>query len=200
MELLTSAQQELYDWLVQYINENQYAPSIRQMMIAMNLRSPAPVQSRLERLRNKGYITWTEGKARTIRILNSEPKGIPIIGTIEADGIIKLFDGIKYRVDFCYLSYVENAWGLVVSDKITNNDSIIANDIAIMRPFEENEILEKDQVIAAKIEKHEIILKRYSRWGNMAMLKSINSDYQLLKMEPNQLKIEGVLIGIWKKL
>ena len=83
MELLTSAQQELYDWLVQYINENQHAPSIRQMMIAMNLRSPAPVQSRLEHLRNKGYIAWTEGKARTIRILNSEPKGIPIIGTIE---------------------------------------------------------------------------------------------------------------------
>ena len=96
MELLTSAQQELYDWLVQYINENQHAPSIRQMMIAMRLRSPAPVQSRLERLRNKGYITWTEGKARTIKILNSEPKGIPIIGTIKADGIIKFFNDIKY--------------------------------------------------------------------------------------------------------
>jgi len=34
----------------------------------------------------------------------------------------------------------------------------------------------------------------------MAMLKSIDSDYQLLKIEPNQLQIEGVLIGIWKKL
>ena len=200
MELLTSAQQELYDWLVQYINENQHAPSIRQMMIAMNLRSPAPVQSRLERLRNKGYITWTEGKARTIRILNSEPKGIPIIGTIEIGGVIKFFDSVKYRVDFCYLSYVENAWGLVVSDKITSNDSIKANDIAVMRSFEKNEILKKEQIIVARIEKHKIILKRYSKWGDMAMLKSIDSDYQLLKIEPNQLQIEGVLIGIWKKL
>jgi repressor LexA len=200
MELLTSAQQELYDWLVQYINENQHAPSIRQMMIAMRLRSPAPVQSRLERLRNKGYITWTEGKARTIRILNSEPKGILIMGTIEADGIIKFFDDTKYRVDFCYLSHVEKAWGLVVSDNITSNDSIIVNDIAVMRPFRENEVLAKDQIIVAKIEKHKIILKRYSKWGNMAMLKSISSDYQLLKVEPNQLTIEGVLIGIWKKL
>ena len=199
MELLTSAQQELYDWLVQYINENQHAPSIRQMMIAMRLRSPAPVQSRLERLRNKGYITWTEGKARTIKILNSEPKGIPIIGTIKADGIIKFFNDIKYRVDFCYLSHVEKAWGLTVSDNIISKDLIIANDIAVMRPFEENEVLAKDQIIATKIEKHKVILKRYSKWGNMVMLKSINSDYQLLKLEPNQLTIEGVLIGIWKK-
>ncbi len=61
MEPLTPAQKELYDWLVHYINQNQYAPSIRQMMRAMNLRSPAPVQSRLERLRDKGYVTWIKG-------------------------------------------------------------------------------------------------------------------------------------------
>jgi repressor LexA len=51
---LTKAQQELYDWLVDYIREHQHAPSIRQMMQAMNLKSPAPIQSRLEHLRNKG--------------------------------------------------------------------------------------------------------------------------------------------------
>lgn len=68
MESLTPAQQELYDWLVEYIRANQHSPSIRQMMKAMNLKSPAPIQSRLEHLKNKGYIEWTEGKARTIRV------------------------------------------------------------------------------------------------------------------------------------
>ncbi len=56
MEKLTEAQQELYEWLAEYIRINQYSPSIRQMMQAMNLKSPAPIQSRLEHLRNKGYI------------------------------------------------------------------------------------------------------------------------------------------------
>ena len=46
MQRLTQAQQELYDWLVEYIRTNQHSPSSRQMMIAMKLRSPAPVQSR----------------------------------------------------------------------------------------------------------------------------------------------------------
>ncbi|HEY9650937.1 MAG TPA: repressor LexA, partial [Coleofasciculaceae cyanobacterium] len=41
MEPLTQAQQQLYDWLVDYIRTSQHAPSIRQMMRAMNLRSPA---------------------------------------------------------------------------------------------------------------------------------------------------------------
>ena len=45
MEVLTEAQQELYDWLVEYIQSNQYPPSIRQMMHAMGLKSPAFPQS-----------------------------------------------------------------------------------------------------------------------------------------------------------
>ena len=32
MDGLTQAQQELYDWLVEYIKTTQHAPSIRQMM------------------------------------------------------------------------------------------------------------------------------------------------------------------------
>ena len=47
MERLTDPQRELYEWLVEYIRLNQYSPSIRQMMEGMNLKSPAPIQSRL---------------------------------------------------------------------------------------------------------------------------------------------------------
>ena len=75
---LTKAQKELYDWLVDYVRENQHAPSIRQMMQAMDLKSPAPIQSRLEHLRNKGFIEWAEGKARTIKILKYAAAGVPI--------------------------------------------------------------------------------------------------------------------------
>ena len=59
MEKLTEAQKELYEWLKEYIRMRQHSPSIRQMMQAMNLKSPAPIQSRLEHLRNKGYIEWS---------------------------------------------------------------------------------------------------------------------------------------------
>ncbi|MFZ9621796.1 MAG: repressor LexA, partial [Prochlorococcaceae cyanobacterium] len=49
-EPLTTAQQELYDWLADYIGVHRHSPSIRQMMEAMGLRSPAPIQSRLKHL------------------------------------------------------------------------------------------------------------------------------------------------------
>ncbi len=36
METLTTVQQKLYDWIVEYIRSAQHAPSVRQMMTAMN--------------------------------------------------------------------------------------------------------------------------------------------------------------------
>ena len=38
-------------------------------MEAMGLKSPAPIQSRLKHLQEKGYISWQEGKARTMKIV-----------------------------------------------------------------------------------------------------------------------------------
>jgi repressor LexA len=101
MEPLTTAQQELYDWLVQYIQQNHHSPSIRQMMKAMGLKSPAPVQSRLEHLKTKGYIEWTEGRARTIRLTQAGSPGVPIRGAIAAGGLVETFqDAEVEHLDF----------------------------------------------------------------------------------------------------
>ena len=67
---LTDAQNELFNWIKKYMKEFQHSPSIRQMMQAMGLKSPAPIQSRLKHLQEKGYISWQEGKARTLQIID----------------------------------------------------------------------------------------------------------------------------------
>lgn len=66
---LTDKQQELFIWIKEYIKENTYSPSVREMIEPMGLASPAPVQCRLNQLRKKGYITWKENHSRTIKIL-----------------------------------------------------------------------------------------------------------------------------------
>ncbi|MBC6418701.1 MAG: hypothetical protein GDA44_07855, partial [Prochloron sp. SP5CPC1] len=89
---LTTVQQKLYDWIVEYIRSSHHAPSVRQMMAAMNKTSPAPIQSCLDILKKKGYINWIEGRARTIRILQApKSKGIQVLGTIAAGGLVEPF-------------------------------------------------------------------------------------------------------------
>ncbi|MGB7520495.1 MAG: transcriptional repressor LexA, partial [Spirulinaceae cyanobacterium] len=131
MEPLTEAQKELFDWLVEYIRTSQYAPSIRQMMRAMNLKSPAPIQSRLERLRSKGYIDWTEGKARTLRILHAEAKGLPVLGAIAAGGLVEPFTDEKEKLDLSDLIQRPNCFALRETGDSMIEDYITEGDMAI---------------------------------------------------------------------
>ena len=97
---LTEAQNELLTWLKNYINDFQHSPSIRQMMNGMGLKSPAPIQSRLKHLQEKGYISWQEGKARTLKLLSGiDEEGIPILGSVAAGGLIETFTDVNERLD-----------------------------------------------------------------------------------------------------
>ncbi|MDJ0730522.1 MAG: transcriptional repressor LexA [Crocosphaera sp.] len=198
MEPLTPAQQELYDWLIKYIRENQHAPSIRQMMKAMNLRSPAPVQSRLERLRNKGYIDWIEGKARTLRILQHQPKGIPILGAIAAGGLVEPFTDEQERLDLSHLLQGNNYWGLRVTGDSMIEDLITDGDLAIMRSLLPDETLKNGEIVAARVEGVGTTLKRFYQEGEMVMLKPSNLNYQPIEVKANQIEVQGILIGVWR--
>ena len=92
---LTDAQNELYKWIKNYMRDFQHSPSIRQMMQAMDLKSPAPIQSRLKHLQEKGYISWQEGKARTLNIIDEILEGIPVLGSIAAGGLIEAYDDVQ---------------------------------------------------------------------------------------------------------
>lgn len=76
---LTEVQRKLCNWIQDYIENNGYSPSIREMVVAMGLRSPAPIQSQLKQLRCKGYVDWQDGQSRTIKVLldvNSKGKDV----------------------------------------------------------------------------------------------------------------------------
>ena len=88
---LSDAQNELYEWIKNYMRDFHHSPSIRQMMQAMGLKSPAPIQSRLKHLQQKGFISWQEGKARTLQIVDQVLGGVTIMGSVAAGGLIETF-------------------------------------------------------------------------------------------------------------
>ncbi|ACK66214.1 SOS-response transcriptional repressor, LexA [Rippkaea orientalis PCC 8801] len=198
MESLTPAQQELFDWLVEYIDQTQHAPSIRQMMYAMNLRSPAPVQSRLERLRNKGYIDWIEGKARTIRILRPKPKGIPVLGAIAAGGLVEPFTDEKTKLDLTKITEQKNCYALRVTGDSMIEDYIAEGDVAIMRTLSGDERPKEGDIVAAIVAGLGTTLKRFYQEGEMVILQASNARYQPIRVSADQVTIQGILIGVWR--
>jgi repressor LexA len=199
METLTPAQQELYDWLIEYISTTQHAPSIRQMMLAMNLKSPAPIQSRLERLRTKGYIDWTEGKARTIRILHAESQGIPILGAIAAGGLVEPFTDIEEKLDLTgLLQQQPHCFALRVVGDSMIEDLIAEGDMAIVRSVSPQEMLNNGEIVAARVEGQGTTLKRFYRKGDKVTLKPSNTKYAPIEVMASSVEVQGILIGIWR--
>ena len=200
MESLTPAQKELYDWLIDYIKSTQHAPSIRQMMKAMNLRSPAPVQSRLERLRNKGYIDWIDGKARTIRILHQPEKGLSIEGEIAAGGLVEPFGDEKTKLDLSDLFTKPDYYALRVVGDSMIEDLINEGDYAIMRSLDDTAEVKNGDIVAARVSGHGTTLKHFYQEQEKITLKPANQKYEPIKAEAENVEIQGVLVGVWRSI
>ncbi|NJM97230.1 MAG: repressor LexA [Phormidesmis sp. RL_2_1] len=202
MESLTKAQQELYDWLVQYIRENRHSPSIRQMMRAMKLKSPAPIQSRLEHLRTKSYIDWTEGKARTIRILN-ESQGLPILGTIAAGSMVEVFPDVidnpdaAEHFDPSTISFKGGDFALKVRGDSMIEALIDDGDIVIMRKVPEPSRIRNGTIVAARVEST-TTLKYYHLEGETVVLKPANPNYPPMPYPAAEVHIDGRLVAVWR--
>lgn len=201
MESLTEAQRQLYDWLAEYIRQHQHSPSIRQMMTAMNLKSPAPVQSRLEHLRNKGYIEWTEGQARTIRLLHATPKGVPILGAIAATSLVETFaDTEVEHLDLSSLLLKPQHFALKVRGHSMIDALIDDGDVVIMQPVDDAKTIKNGSIVAARVE-GKTTLKYFQKKGNKVFLQPGNSNrelYPMTEVSASQVDVQGVLVGVWR--
>lgn len=196
MEPLTEAQQELYDWLVDYIRQHQHSPSIRQMMRAMGLKSPAPIQSRLEHLKNKRYIDWNEGEARTIRIMQAT-KGVPILGAIAAGSMVETFTDSVERLDFGSLPLKPQDFALRVRGDSMIDALIDDGDVVIMRPVHDPHGIRNGTIVAARVEST-TTLKYFFRKGDHVTLRPANPRYEPMEFTANQVDVQGQLVAVWR--
>lgn len=72
MEILTNKQLDILEIIKEFIDENGYSPSVREIGEIAKLNSPATVHTHLTQLVKKGYITYVPNKFRTIRVLEVE--------------------------------------------------------------------------------------------------------------------------------
>jgi repressor LexA len=198
MEPLTEPQQELYEWLIDYIEEEQHPPSIRQMMKAMGLKSPAPVQSRLEHLRSKGYIEWNEGQARTIRLTKEAVRGVPILGAIAAGSLIDTFpDADVEYLSFKGVALKPSYFALRVRGDSMIDALIDSGDIVILKPASDPKSIKNGTIVAARVQ-DQTTLKYFHRKGSKVTLQPANKNYDPIEVPASQLDVQGILVHVWR--
>ena len=198
-EDLTPAQRELYDWLADYIGENQHSPSIRQMMQAMGLRSPAPIQSRLRHLQEKGWIKWQEGQARTLQLISEVVSGIPVLGSVAAGGLVETFDDVQETLDLSSVLQTKGIFALTVNGDSMVDSFIADGDTVLMEPVKESSSIRNGTVVSAMVPGSGTTLKHFFRKGSLVRLEAANSAYEPIEINADQVQIQGKLLAVWRK-
>jgi len=197
---LTNAQNELYRWIKDYLKEFQHSPSIRQMMQAMGLKSPAPIQSRLKHLQEKGYISWQEGKARTLQIVDQILEGVPIMGSIAAGGLIESYSDVSESLDISNVLRRKNIFALTVNGDSMKDAFIADGDMVLMEPIIDKYSLRNGMIVSALVPGLGTTLKYFFKREGKIFLEAANPEYENIVLEPNQVQIQGKLVAIWRKV
>ena len=197
---LTDAQKELFDWIREYIFDFQHSPSIRQMMQGMGLKSPAPIQSRLKHLQEKGYISWQEGKARTLKLVDDfVEKNVPVLGSIAAGGLIETYSDITESVDVSDVFQKKGVFALIVNGDSMIDACIADGDMVLMEPVLEPNSLKNGTIVSAMVPGSGTTLKYFSRKNNHILLEAANPNYEPIKLDSNEVSIQGRLLAVWRK-
>ena len=197
---LTQAQSELYGWIKTYMKDFQHSPSIRQMMEAMGLKSPAPIQSRLRHLQEKGYISWQEGKARTMQIVDEMIGGVPILGSVAAGGLIDTYTDIHENLDITEVLKKKNVFALTVNGDSMIDAFIAHGDMVLMEPIIDSYSLRNGTIVSALVPGLGTTLKYFIKKNNKIYLEAANPAYDPIELNLEDVVFQGKLLAVWRRV
>ena len=197
---LSKAQNELYEWIKNYMHDFQHSPTIRQMMKGMGLKSPAPIQSRLKHLQEKGYISWQEGKARTLQIVDEIFEGIPVMGSVAAGGLIDTFSDISENLDISDIFKKKGVFALTVNGDSMIDACIDDGDMVLMEPIKDKYSLKNGTIVSAMVPGLGTTLKYFIKKGEKIYLEAANPAYEPIVLNLNEVVFQGKLLAVWRRV
>ena len=197
---LTDAQNELYAWIKNYMRDFRHSPSIRQMMQAMGLKSPAPIQSRLKHLQEKGYISWQEGKARTMQIIDEVVGGVPIMGSVAAGGLIETYSDVNENLDLSEVLQKKDVFALTVNGDSMIDACIADGDMVLMEPIKDEYSIRNGSIVSAMVPGLGTTLKYFFKKGGKIFLEAANPNYETIELNLGDAIFQGRLLAVWRKI
>ena len=178
--------QLILDYVNQFILENGYSPSVREIGAAVGLRSTASVSYHLQALQDKGLLQSPGAKGRKRAIVTSvRPGQIPVVGVVTA-GIPIL--AVENQEGTMAWEGDPGCFALRVRGDSMVNAGILSGDKVVVRPQQN---ADDGQIVVARIG-DEATVKRLRRRGSEIWLMPDNDNYAPIDGR------EAELIGIVK--
>lgn len=199
-EQLTKRQREILDFITDFIGDNKYAPSIREIGEHFQLSSPATIHAHIENLKTKGFLKSAYNEARSIEVVPIDMSWtraleLPLAGLIAAGEPIEALQGDEtISVPENYVKDPANSYVLKVKGDSMIEEGILDGDFVIV---ERNPSPHNGDIVVALLNNAYATLKKFYREANRIRLQPANSS-----MKPIYTKdplIQGVVRGLIRK-
>jgi repressor LexA len=203
---LTARQQEIWEFLVGYVESHGYPPTVREIGEAVGLASPSTVHAHLANLERAGLLRRDPTKPRALelsgRSRRPEPEvhTLPLIGQVAAGGPLLAEQNVEdYMAVPEPLSHGGEEFLLRVRGDSMINAGILEGDIVVVR--RQQDARDGDIVVALVGDDesaNEATVKRFFRENGRVRLQPENAS-----MEPiyaPHVQILGKVIGVFRRL
>ena len=162
----------IIDYVNHFIQENGYAPSIREIGEAVGLRSTASVSYHLRQLQAKGLLQTPGEKGRKRAISTGvRPGQIPVIGLVTAGIPILAVENQEGTIPW---EGDPGCFALRVRGESMINAGILSGDLVVVRP---QSTAMDGQIVVARIG-DEATVKRLSRRNGQVWLLPENPEFE----------------------
>ena len=164
--------QLILNYVNEFIQDNGYSPSVREIGAAVGLRSTASVSYHLQALQDKGLLQSPGAKGRKRAIVTTQRPGqIPVVGVVTAGLPILAVENQEGTMAW---EGEPGCFALRVRGDSMINAGILSGDKVVVRPQQN---ADDGQIVVARIG-DEATVKRLCRRGGRVWLLPENDSYE----------------------
>ena len=154
----------IMDYVNEFIQENGYSPSVREIGAAVGLRSTASVSYHLQALQDKGLLQSPGAKGRKRAIVTGARQGqIPVVGVVTAGMPILAVENQEGTIPW----NDPNCFALKVRGDSMVGAGIFSGDKVVVRPQQN---ADDGQIVVARIEDEATVKRLHLQDGQVWLL------------------------------
>jgi repressor LexA len=200
MEPLTQLERRVYHYLIDFLAENTFQPSIREIAKKFRIKSTKTVSDLLHSLARKGYIERDESRSRGVRLLGYSSTGstqpVPYYGKVAAGEPALIAENrVHYMtIDRRFLPS-EDVFLLKAKGNSMTGRCIADGDYVLVQPAAR---ARDGEIVVARIGE-EATVKTLTHRGSTIVLEAANPAERNIEVGPNDdFAILGVVCGVFR--
>jgi repressor LexA len=202
---LTRRQQEIYDFLRAHLDDFPHPPTLDELCTALGLKSRGSLHKQLQALIEAGLVEPMHNLRRGIRLAEdaapvaaapaeaaNDGAELPLYGRIAAGRPIEAIAGHETIQVPAALRTRNPCYVLEVSGDSMVDEGILDGDWVVI---EHREQARNGEIVVALVDGEEATLKRFEHKHGQVVLYPANSTHAPMVFAPEQVQIQGVLVG-----